>query len=207
MYKRQDIRGRDLNDKFKKSLAGRSITYSKDRVSNVYAMGDYFAIEIKMGQMIEATSVIVASGIDLGKDLDKEDEFFAKGISYCATCDASLYKQKKVVVIGYNEEAVEEANFTSEIVGELIFINMTKKDVKLNESIKLIEGETPKGFLGDKKAEALLLKSGKKIQADGFFIIRDSSKPDRLIPSIEIEDSHIKVDKNMQTNILSLIHI
>ena len=154
--------------------------------------------------MIEAKTVIMTTGIDLKKDLENEEKFFAKGVNYCATCDAALYRGKNVVVIGYNEEAVEEANFTSEIVGKVTFVNMIGRDVKLNENIDLIQGEIPQGFDGGLKAEKLIFKSGKEIEADGFFIIKDSSKADRLVPSIKMEDGHILVDKNMASSIKGL---
>ncbi|MDO5047099.1 MAG: NAD(P)/FAD-dependent oxidoreductase [Anaerococcus sp.] len=200
----KDLSGSDLNEKFKESLTSYDIKFSKERIQTVYAMGSYFALELKDKSMVEATSVIVASGIDLGKGLKGEDKFFANGVNYCATCDAALYRGKDVVVIGYNEESVEEANFTSEIVGSLTYVNMYKKDLDLNENIKLIEGEIPLAFKGEKKAESLVFKSGKEISADGFFIIRDSSKPERLIPSVKLEDGHIKVDRLMQTSIKGL---
>lgn len=199
-----DISGRDLNEKFKANLKPYDVQYSKERIQTVYAMGDYFALAFKDNTMVEATAVVVATGIDLKKDLNNEEKFFAKGVNYCATCDAALYKGKEVVVIGYNEESIEEANFTSEIVGKLSFVNMLNKEVKLNEGIELIEGEIPKGFLGDTRAEVLEFKSGKKISADGFFIIKDSSKPQRLIPSVKLDDNHIKVDNKMVTNIRGL---
>ena len=198
------LTGKELNDHFKKQLSNYDVDYSKEKIQEVYAMGDYFAIMKKSGEMVEATSVIVATGIELKKDLENEDDFYAKGVSYCATCDAALYKGKKVVVIGYNEESVEEANFTSEIVDELIYINMYKDDIDLNEEIEVISGDSPLGFEGDDKGHTLKLKSGKEISADGFFIIRDSSKPSRLVPSIKTDDEHIIVDRNMRTNIRGL---
>ena len=168
-------------------------------------MGDYFAIEVENeSEMIEARSVILATGIDLKKELDNEDKFFAKGVNYCATCDAALYREKKVVIIGYNEESIEEANFTAEIVGSLVFVNMTGGPVSLNSGIDVIEGEIPVGFEGDQKAEVLVMKSGKSIEADGFFIIKDASRADRLVPSIKMEDNHIRVGKNMASSIRGL---
>lgn len=199
-----DISGSDLNKAFKKSLQGYDYDQSKEKVQQVYAMGDYFTIMLKDNQMIEATSVIVATGIELKKDLINEDKFFAKGVSYCATCDAALYKGKKVLVIGYNEESVEEANFTSEIVDQLIFVNMYKDDISINDSIEVINGEIPSEFLGEDRASTLKFKSGKEISADGFFIIRDSSKPARLVPSIETDSEHIIIDQNCRTNIRGL---
>ncbi len=47
-------------------------------------------------------------------------------------------------------------------------------------------------------------KSGKKIKADGFFIIKDSSKAQRMVPSVKIKDNHIEVDSHMATNIAGL---
>ena len=199
-----DISGKELNDSFKKSLEGYDYDKSDQKVQQVYAMGDYFALMLKNNEMVEATSVILASGIELKKDLINEDKFFAKGVSYCATCDAALYKGKKVIVIGYNEESVEEANFTSEIVDELVFVNMYKDDIKLNDSIEIINGEVPVEFIGDDRAKVLKFKSGEEISADGFFIIRDSSKPARLVPSIETDDEHIIIHGNCRTNIRGL---
>lgn len=199
-----DVSGKELNDAFKKSLEAYDYEKSDQKVQQVYAMGDYFGLMLKNNDMVEATSVIVATGIELKKDLINEDKFFAKGVSYCATCDAALYKGKKVLVIGYNEESVEEANFTSEIVDELIFVNMYKDDIKLNDSIKVISGDVPVEFIGEDRASILKFKSGAEISADGFFIIRDSSKPSRLVPSIETDEEHIIVHDNCRTNIRGL---
>ena len=200
-----EISGKDLNENFKKSLAGYPIERSSKRVKTVYAMGKYFALEIENGDMmIEASSVIIATGIELARDLENEEKFFARGVNYCATCDAALYRGKKVVIIGYNQESIEDANFTSEIVEKVTFVNMTKKEVKLNDSIEVIEGEIPLGFEGENHADKLIFKSGKEIEADGFFIIKDSSKPERLIPSIKLDGNHILVNRDLETSIKGL---
>lgn len=198
------ISGKELNENFKKTLASHDIERSNEKVQQIYAMGDYFAIILKGDQMLEATSVIVATGIELKKDLIGEDKFFGKGVSYCATCDASFYKGKEVVLIGYNEESVEEANYTAEVVDKLTYINMYKQNPELNDNVEVINGEVPVEFIGDANPTTLKFKSGKEINADGFFIIRDSSKPERLVPSIKTDEEHIIVDKNCRTNIRGL---
>lgn len=201
----KDITGAELNKNFKNSLEGYEIKRDTRKVKTIYAMGDFFAIEIENEiDMVEARSVILATGIELKKDLKNEEKFFAKGVNYCATCDAALYRGKKVVVLGYNDESVAEANFTSEIVGSLVFVNMTGKEVSLNEGIELIEGEIPVGFEGDEKAEKLIFKSGREIKADGFFIEKDSSKAERLVPGIKMEENHILVGRDLSTSIKGL---
>lgn len=200
----ETISGEELNENFKKTLASQDVERSNEKVQQIYAMGDYFAIILKGDQMIEATSVIVATGIELKKDLIGEDKFFGKGVSYCATCDASFYKGKEVVLIGYNEESVEEANYTAEVVDKLTYINMYKENPELNDNIEVINGEVPVEFIGEENPTTLKFKSGKEINADGFFIIRDSSKPERLVPSIKTDEEHIIIDKNCHTNIRGL---
>ena len=200
-----DVTGADLNQAFKDSLKDFEIKRDTRKFKTIYAMGSYFAIEIENeNEMVEARAVIMATGIELKKDLANEEKFFAKGVNYCATCDAALYRGKKVLVIGYNDESVAEANFTSEIVGSLVFVNMTGKEVSLNEGIDLIEGEIPLGFEGTDRAEKLIFKSGKEILADGFFIEKDSSKPERLVPGIKMEDNHILTNKDTSTSIKGL---
>lgn len=201
----EDVTGADLNQAFKDSLKDFEIKRDTRKVKTIYAMGSYFAIEIENeNEMVEAKAVIMATGIELKKDLVNEEKFFAKGVNYCATCDSALYRGKKVVVIGYNDESVAEANFTSEIVGSLVFVNMTGKEVSLNEGIDLIEGEIPLGFEGTDRAKKLIFKSGKEILADGFFIEKDSSKPERLVPGIKMEENHILTNKDTSTSIKGL---
>lgn len=201
----EDIKGHDLNNKFEESLKDYSIEFSQKRVQAVYAMGDFFALQFANNEMIKATSVIVASGIELSKSIKNEEKFVGKGVGYCATCDAALYKNKKVVVIGYNEESIEEANFIEEIVGSVVFVNKYKKGIKekLKDTIDFVE-DVPLSFEGEERANKLILKDS-TIEADGFFVIKESSKPDRLVPSVPLtEDGHIKVDRNMQTGIKGL---
>lgn len=200
-----DVTGVDLNQAFKDCLKDYEIKRDTRKVKTIYAMGSYFAIEIENeNEMVEARAVIMATGIELKKDLANEEKFFAKGVNYCATCDAALYRGKKVLVIGYNDESVAEANFTSEIVGSLVFVNMTGKEVSLNEGIDLIDGEIPLGFEGTDRAEKLIFKSGREILADGFFIEKDSSKPERLVPGIKMEENHILTNKDTSTSIKGL---
>lgn len=198
----KDIKGKDLYDKFIDHIREVDIDIRDEKIKAVYAMGNYFAIDLGES-MLNSRSCIIATGVDMGKSIEGEDEFFAKGISYCATCDASLYKGKSVVVIGYNEESIEEAEFISKISKEVYFVNMYKKDIKLSSTIKIIE-KKPKRFLGSIKASSLEFEDGEKILADGFFIIKSSSKPKNLVPSVKMDDKHILVDRNMQTNIRGL---
>lgn len=197
-----DIKGSDLYKNFTDHIKNYPIEILDKKIKAVYAMGEYFSVDLG-DKMLRSKSCIIAAGVDMGKSIEGEDKFFAKGISYCATCDASLYKGKKVVLVGMNDEAIEEANFINKMASQTIFVNPNKKDVKLDEGIEIIN-KKPEKFTGKLKAESLILEDGQELKADGFFIIKNSSKPESLVPSIEIEDGHIKVNYDMSTNIKGL---
>ena len=197
-----DIKGSDLYDNFTDHIKNYPVEILDKKIKAVYAMGEYFSVDLGE-KMLTSKACIIAAGVDMGKSIEGEDKFFAKGISYCATCDASLYKGKKVVLVGMNDEAIEEANFINKMASQTIFVNPNKKDVKLDDGIEIINKKTVK-FIGKLKAESLILEDGEELKADGFFIIKNSSKPESLVPSIEIEDGHIKVNYDMSTNIKGL---
>lgn len=199
-----DISGDELKDKFKSHIDSMDISIENKRINNIYAMGEYFAI-MSGNDMYEATTVILATGVEYTRPIKGEEEFLGRGVGYCATCDAPLYRNKKVAVIGYNEESKEEANFLSELTSKTYFIPMYKKENlmrssdNLDESIEIIH-DRPVQIDGDKLVNKISFKEN-HIEVDGVFVIKDSTAPSTLIPGIEIDGIHIKVDNNMKTNI------
>ena len=89
-----DISGVDLKDKFLEHVKSLDIEICEKRINNIYSMGDYFAL-MSSDSMYEATTVILATGVEYGKPIKGEEEFLGKGVGYCATCDAPLYRDKK----------------------------------------------------------------------------------------------------------------
>ncbi|MBC6004661.1 NAD(P)/FAD-dependent oxidoreductase [Paeniclostridium hominis] len=193
-----DISGKDLRDKFKTHLDEMKIEITKAKINNVYSMGDYFSL-MAGDEMFESSAVIIATGVEYGKPIKGEEEFLGKGVGYCATCDAPLYRDKKVAVIGYNHEAEEDANFLSEIASKTYFIPMHKNELNLNENIEVIK-DFPLEIKGDKLVNKLQLRN-QELDVDGVFVMKDSASPKALVPGIETEGVHIKVNINMETNI------
>ena len=179
------------------------IEISNDKINNIYAMGDYFALMVDEN-MYEATTVILATGVQYGKPIKGEEEYLGKGVGYCATCDAPLYKEKTVAIIGYNKEAEEEANFLNEIASKTYFIPMYKNEGlmrgnNLDNNIEVIN-ERPVEIKGEMLVNQVSFKN-KSIDVDGVFVIKDSASPKTLVPGLEVDGSHVKVDINMNTNI------
>ncbi|ACA55451.1 NAD(P)/FAD-dependent oxidoreductase [Clostridium botulinum] len=193
-----DISGNELKDKFIDHIDKMGIEITFERINNVYAMGEYFALMVNE-KMYEAKTVILATGVEYGKALKGEEEFLGKGVGYCATCDAPLYKNKTVAIIGYNKEAEEEANFVSELASKLYYIPMYRSDYELSEKVEVIN-DKPVEIVGEQHVKKLILKDS-EIEADGIFVLKDSVSPSQLVPGLEMEGEHIKIDRKMKTNI------
>ncbi|MCJ7688073.1 MAG: NAD(P)/FAD-dependent oxidoreductase, partial [Clostridiaceae bacterium] len=174
------------------------ISIIPERINNVYAMGEYFALMVN-DKIYEAKSIILATGVEYSKPLKGEEKFLGSGVGYCATCDAPLYKGKTVVIVGYNKESEEETNYVSELTSKTYYIPMYKGEYNLNPSVEIIKHK-PVEIVGDDRVTKIILDQG-EIITDGVFMLRDSLSPDQLVPGLQIEDGHIKVDRNMKTNI------
>ncbi|QAA34600.1 NAD(P)/FAD-dependent oxidoreductase [Clostridium manihotivorum] len=193
-----NVSGSELKEQFQKHLEHMDIEIVNEKINSVYAMGDYFTLSANE-KMYEAASVIITSGVEFSKPIKGEEELLGKGVGYCATCDAPLYKGKVVSIIGYNKEAEEEAVYVSELAAKVYYIPMYKDEVEFNSSIEVIRNR-PTEIVGEKKVEKLILSECEVI-TDAVFIIKDSVSPSQLVPGLEMVGEHIKVDINMNTNI------
>ena len=147
-----DISGEDLKNKFEDHIKNMDIEVVSKKINNIYAMGEYFAL-MSGDEMFEATTVILATGVEYGKPIKGEEEFLGRGVGYCATCDAPLYRDKKVAIIGYNQESEEEANFLNEIASKTYFIPMYKKEHYYKKDIANILERMYKAYNKIKRGE------------------------------------------------------
>ncbi|MBF0848555.1 FAD-dependent oxidoreductase, partial [Streptococcus danieliae] len=71
-----------------------------------------------------AKTVIIATGTEAKSlGIPGEDKFSSKGVSYCAVCDGAFFRNRKVVVIGGGDSAVEEALYLSNLVEKVIIVH------------------------------------------------------------------------------------
>ena len=190
--------GKEIRDEFAKHLEAMDIEITEEKINNIYSMGDYFAL---MGSKntYEATTVILATGVNFGKPLKGEEEYLGRGVGYCATCDAPLYKDKIVTIIAYNKHEESEANFLAQVASKVYYIPMYKEEVEVDESIEIIK-DTPVEIVGEQFVQKLILKNN-EIETDGLFILRDSISPGQLVPGLELDKNHVQVDRKMTTNL------
>ncbi|WP_300276542.1 NAD(P)/FAD-dependent oxidoreductase [Peptacetobacter sp.] len=199
------ITGKDLMQSFKEHIEKMGLEIVNKKINNIYSMGDYFAL-MSGQEMFEATTVILGTGVEFTRAMVGEEEFLGKGVGYCATCDAPLYKGKKVAIIGHTPDAEEEANYINEIAEKTYYIplynlkNSSEID-GLDKNIEIISSRPTKIEGNEQHVNKLVFKE-ESIDIDGVFILKDSVSPKELVPGLDTEGAHIKVNRDMSTNIL-----
>lgn len=198
------VSGEQMQEAFNNHLKEMEIQVVNEKISAVYNMGSYFGIQ-GSPNIYEALTVILATGVSVQKSIVGEEVFLGKGVSYCATCDAMLYKNKTVAVLSYGKNEDKEAEFLAEIAKEVYYFQMYKEENEINENlvqnekIRIIK-ETPKEITGDISVKKIITTEN-EYDVNGVFILRENIALSQLISGIELEDNHVVVSRKMQTNI------
>ena len=192
------VKGEELAAAFRDQLDRMEISVTETRIGAVYAMGDYFALQAGE-EMLEAKTVILATGVVMAKTLPGEEELLGRGVSYCATCDAPLYRGRTAAVIGYSSREEAEATFLAGVCSKVIYFPMYAESTELPQTVEVIR-EKPEGIL---KAETgLKVKTAEsEYPADGVFVLREAVAPGQLVPGLETDGAHVKVNRKMETNL------
>ncbi|MGV3712809.1 thioredoxin-disulfide reductase [Pseudolysinimonas sp.] len=101
---------------------GAEIVY--DDVAKLELDGDVKKIHLGGGDVVEALTVIYATGSEYRKlGLEDETRLSGYGVSWCATCDGAFFKQKKVAVVGGGDSALEEATFLTRFADKVLLVH------------------------------------------------------------------------------------
>lgn len=192
------ITGEELNAKMREHLNSMEIEITDERITGIYKMKDKFTL-LADRKMFEARAVILCLGAETVKPLPNEREFLGRGISYCATCDGMLYKDKKIAVFCDNADSEEEVEYLSELAGEVYYSHRFESKIDKANVMHLESGIT--AVIGDGKVSGIELADGTKLDVDGVFFIKQAVAADVLLNKLEVEQGSIVVDRNMQTSI------
>ena len=217
-----DIDGFDLMMKFKEQVDNLNTETFDSNLKSVEKISDEsFRSTLDSGEIFLSKSVILAMGRERRKlGLDNEEEWMGKGVSYCSTCDAPLYKNKEsVAVIGGGNAAVEGAILLSKYAKKVYLVYRGSAFFRpepilleiLNNSeniIILLETEVT-SLLGDEKGLNGIeinkkLDEKKHITLDGIFVEIGADPrleiPNQLGLKINSETGEVHVDKHQSTS-------
>ncbi|WP_054843585.1 FAD-dependent oxidoreductase [Vulcanisaeta souniana] len=213
----------DLVTKFEEHVKYYNVPIIIDSVENVERDGELFKVYTLNGDEYTARTIIIAVGEKKRKlNVPGEDTFNGRGgVSYCAPCDAPLFKGKVVAVVGGGDSAASAALLLTEYASKVYVIHRRNQlraqkyyqDLLLkNPKIEIIWNAIVKELQGDKLLRKAILqrvdtKETIELPLDGLFVEIGAEPPIELFRRIGLElsqDGYIKVNHIMETNMVGI---
>ncbi len=165
-----------------------------------------------------AKSLIITTGASPNHlNVPGESEMVGKGVSYCATCDGWFFKDKKVVVVGGGDSALEEGLFLTRYASSVTIIHrrdelragaILQHRAKENPKVKFIWNSVVTGVIGEDAVKAVCIKDVKsgeerEFPTDGVFIFIGHTPNTQMFKGqLELnEKGYIKADMQMRTSV------
>lgn len=208
------ISGMDLATAFTEHAKQFGAELLLDKVNDISKDGDVFSMQTWNGKTVQGRNLLLALGTKHNKlGVPGEDKFEGHGVSYCVTCDAAFFKQKRVVLVGGGDSALKGALHLSEFASEVFLIH--RRDdfraepiwVERVEALKNVTFVKPNEVVtinGDAKVVSVTLKSesngSTELPVDGVFI-EIGSTPERTIPDmlgVEVDEGQFTIVNDHQ---------
>ncbi|MHB1125419.1 MAG: NAD(P)/FAD-dependent oxidoreductase [Bacillota bacterium] len=193
------VSGQELREKFLGHVDSLGITITRQKIDAIYSAEG--GIELFTGEdKYFARAVILATGMAVARAIPGEQDFLGRGVSYCATCDGLLYRQKTVALLGYTPDSEKEARFLGEICKQVYFLPLYPDPPGSLPPLTIISHK-PEAIEGDDQVTHLLLNDGTKLEIEAVFVEREAVPPGQLVQGAKLEGPHLAVDRQQQTSI------
>jgi thioredoxin reductase (NADPH) len=219
----EGIGGFELADLMKKQTDLYGLQIQTTEVKAVAKDGDIFNLDTSEGTLRSRT-VIVSTGADPDKlGVPGEEKLAGRGVSYCATCDGALYRERIVAVVGGGDSAIEEALFLTRFADRVHVIHrrdelratpLSQERAFANEKIIFEYNTIVKEILGEDEVTELLLEDvntgeTRKLAAAGVFIYVGITPQSSFLENmVEMnEGGYIKTDLTMSSSVPGLFAI
>lgn len=218
-----DIDGFDLMMKFKEQVDKLETPTEHSNVTAVEKNGDVYRATLENGTQVDAISIILAVGRERRKLLlPKEEEWSGNGVSYCSTCDAPLYRNKKAAaVVGGGNAAVEGAVLLAKYAETVYLIYRRDKFTRPEpillkvlsqaENIKVLYSTEVVELLGSDDAGLTGIRINQpwegqdELTIDGLFVEAGADPrleiPNQLGLEINPDTGEVHVDKALNTSV------
>lgn len=178
------IGGYELGEKFREHAEQLGTEFITGEVIDIKKNDNVFLLMLKDGRCLKSRSVIYAAGaLHRHLNIEGENEFSARGVSYCASCDGAFFKDKVTTVIGGGDTALSDSLLLSKICKKVYLVHRRSEfrgakslleRVKNTENIEIITPVVPIKIIGDKLVNGIVLKYGddriKTLETDGIFV-------------------------------------
>lgn len=161
------------------------VKFARGRALAVADLGGVFGVSVG-ADFVQGRAIVLAGGLTRAKPFPGEEEYLGRGVSYCATCDGMLYRDKNVAVIGQSADAPEEAEYLRGIGCKVEYFDSSRA-----KRYEITGGERVTTLMAD----------GAEYPVECVFILRSGLAPDALLPGLALNGAHIAVDAEMATNL------
>jgi len=183
------------------------------------AAGSHKIVRTAAGRRVLALAVIIATGAQYRRlGIPGEEEFFGRGVSTCATCDAPLYRDKRAVVVGGGDTAVQGSLFLAKFVDTLTLVHrrhrlratniLQNRIFELQPKIEFRWNSVATEVLGKDQVSGVSVKNVQTgeietVPCDGVFILVGLTPNSQFVRGyVETDESgHIITDENMATSV------
>jgi thioredoxin reductase (NADPH) len=212
----EGVGGSELGDLFQKQAERFGARVEFDSACAADLSQRPFKITTDNGDYTADTLIITTGASPNHLNVPGEVELTGKGVSYCATCDGWFFKDKKVVVIGGGDSALEEGLFLTRYASSVTVIHrrdslragaVLQKQAQENPKINFIWDTVETEIVGKGKVEAVRLRNVKTgeetvFPTDGIFIFIGHTPNTQLFEGqLAMEKGYIEVDDKMQTSV------
>lgn len=208
----ENVTGMELVKKMVDQIKNMGVEIKMEEVTGI-DKGKGFSVVTNKAKY-SCKKIILTTGTQRRKlNLPNEDKLIGYGVSYCATCDARLYKDKVVAVVGGSDAALTAALLLSEFAKKVSIVYRKDKffrgeqawvsEVKKKKNITSIFNSRVVKLLGEGKLSGVELNNGKTLKLDGLFVEIGSVPLDELAKSLKLkfQGIFIAVDKKQKTNV------
>lgn len=201
-----NVTGKEFVQALKAQLAEADIEVKNEKVAGVYAMKDKFIVLTQSQQAYESRTVILACGVESVKQIEGEETFSGRGVSYCATCDGFLYKGKTIAVFCTSKRLEHEIGYLADFARKVYLIPMYKNVEIAQENVEIIR-KMPVKIDGEERVNKILFAAPPaenipaELPVDGVFMLRESVSPAILVGGLETREGHVTVSRDMSTNL------
>ena len=208
-----EIDGPTLSMNMVEQLNNLKIDVTYEKVLDIIDKKDYKIVKTN-NKEYTAKAVLLATGrIPRELSLENEKSLVGRGISWCASCDGLLYKNKIVAVVGGGNTAIDDALYLSNICNKVYIIHRSNnfraektslEKAKDKSNIEFLENRIiTKLNLREDKLDSIVLDNDLVLKVDGLFEAIGSIPNIDYLKSldIDIDNDYIIVDDKMQTSI------
>ncbi|MBQ8138341.1 MAG: FAD-dependent oxidoreductase [Lachnospiraceae bacterium] len=186
--------GYSMGEQFRQHAVDFGVNFLEATVTEISqdANDKHWIVKTADGAVNEAKAIIYAAGaVHRHLGVPGENEFAAKGVSYCATCDGAFYRGKVTAVVGGGDTALDDALYLSALCEKVYLIHrrdafraaeITVDRVRSKENIELVLNSQVEEILGSDRVNSVRLVGGRVLDIDGIFVAAGSVPVSRVVP-------------------------